>query len=60
MPTTNSTDHYLNWYKAGGDDNSSIDEWVCTNTGNQSRKKGLPILQTTYTLSSRPQFISPT
>ena len=52
MPTTNSTDHYLNWYKAGGDDNSSIDEWVCTNTGNQSRKKGLPILQTTYTLSS--------
>lgn len=52
MPTTNSTDHYLNWYKTGGDDNSSIDEWVYTNTGNQSRKKGLPILQTTYTLSS--------
>lgn len=52
MPTTNSTDHYLNWYKTGGDDNSSINEWIYTNTGNQSRKKGLPVLNETFTLSS--------
>ena len=52
MATTNSTDHKLNYYSLTGDENSGFENWIATATGNEGRKKGLPILNRTYTCSS--------
>ncbi len=53
MATTNSTDKNLNHYLGDHiESNSGINEFVYTNTGNMNRKKGLPVLNSTYTCSS--------
>ena len=52
MGTTNSTDKSLNYQLVErlNDNNSGVDDWVYTNTGNEKRKNGLPVLNDTYTL----------
>lgn len=52
MATTNSKDRDLNYYVDGGSDNSGIEDWIFTNTGNKKRKNGLPVLNNEFELSS--------
>lgn len=52
MATTNSKDHNLNYYLTEGDENSGINTWIVTNTGNKKRKNGLPVLNNEFTLNA--------